>query len=206
VTFDPMGLVRALALSLTRCPGCALRPPAAHGCCDACWRTMLRPTVTTDVLALGAYPGALGAVLRRAKFGGARLALDALGDRLGELLEAAGYVALPVVPVPSHAARRRRRGSDPSAHLAERAAGPRVLHALHRTRPGRPQSRSLPHEREANVAHSFAPTAAAEALPRGARVVLLDDVLTSGATARACKGALASIDVHVAVVAVAALS
>jgi predicted amidophosphoribosyltransferase len=202
----PTRLLRLLALSLTRCPGCSSRPATASGCCDACWRTMHAPLRTPDVLAVGRYRGALGAVLRSAKFGGASLALDTLGTSLGVLLRDAGVGHLGVVPVPSHAARRRRRGPDPSSRLAQRAAAGRVLDVLRRHRHDRPQSRSPLRDRERNAAGAFALEPDAAHLVRGRSVVLLDDVLTSGATARACAAALATVDARVAVVAVAALS
>jgi predicted amidophosphoribosyltransferase len=167
---------------------------------------MLEPVRTPDVVALGRYRGALGAVLRSAKYGGATLALDTLGACLAAPLREAGAAHLPVVPVPSHDSRRRRRGPDPSWRLARRAAGTRVACVLRRRRGGRPQSSSRPVDREANVAGAFEVIAPAAHLVRGRSVVLLDDVLTSGATARACGEALASVDARVAIVVVAALS
>jgi predicted amidophosphoribosyltransferase len=198
--------VRSLAQSLTRCPGCSLRPPGPTGCCDACWRSLLEPVRTGDVLALGRYRGPLGAVLRSAKFGGATGALDALAARLAAALREDGVADLPVVPVPSHTSRRRRRGPDPSWRLARAPAPDRVVAALRRRRDDPPQSRRRPLERERNVRGAFEVVASAAPLVRGRSLVLLDDVLTSGATARACAAALARVEATVALVAVVALS
>ncbi|CAN5741621.1 hypothetical protein BH23DEI1_BH23DEI1_18610 [soil metagenome] len=167
---------------------------------------MLDPVRTADVIALGRYGGALGAILRKAKFGGASVALDALASHLSVLLDEAGVAHLPVVPVPSHRSRRLRRGDDPSWRLARAAAGARAVRALVRHRNDGPQSRTRRDARERNVAGAFTLAGAAREAIAGVPVVLLDDVLTTGATVRACRAALAEADVSVRIVAVAALA
>src|SRR5690606_2633096 len=97
-----------------------------------------------------------------------------------------------VVPVPRHRRKARRAGFDPAAWLAAELAHRLDLRvaerALLRTRETLPQADPRVVNREANVAGAFAcvsPWAVA-----GAPVLLVDDVLTSGATARACAEAL----------------
>jgi predicted amidophosphoribosyltransferase len=197
-------LLQALAASTSRCPGCGLRPPGLEGACDACWRELVDPLVTPDVVALGRYRGALGALLRAAKFGGATLALDALSARLGVLVREAGCAGLTIVPVPSHPRRRWRRGDDPSLRVARALGTGPVEPLLRRTRDAPPQSRSPRARREANVEGAF--TARQSAGHPESPIVLVDDVLTTGATLRSCAAALAAGGVSIALVAVVARS
>ncbi len=99
-----------------------------------------------------------------------------------------------VVPVPTSSAARRRRGGDPVALLARRAVvavrGPPVglrpdlvvVPALRHRRRVRDQSRLSRTERRANLRGALAVHPRAAAIVRGATVVLVDDVVTTGAT------------------------
>jgi ComF family protein len=93
-----------------------------------------------------------------------------------------------LVPVPLHARRRRERGFDQAAWLAlglqRRLWLPAEVGALVRRLDTLPQGDPRVMSRQGNVAAAFA---VHRPLPlRGRRVILVDDVFTSGATARAC--------------------
>jgi predicted amidophosphoribosyltransferase len=111
--------------------------------------------------------------------------------------EARGSGAGPVVvPVPTTAGRLRRRGYNQAELLAARLAAARSLrlvHAITRTGEGRSQTSLAPTERRENVRGAFAPVRSAEAEVAGADVLLVDDVLTTGATAGEAAGALSSM-------------
>ena len=167
------------------------------------------------MLTLGAYAGSLGAVVRAAKFDGALRLLDLLGAALGHGLErAAAHDARLrrawLVPVPSHPRRRARRGPDPSARLARAAAnastGHHVATALRRRRADPPQSTRAAGERTRNVADAFALEPQWAGRLRGRALVLVDDVLTTGATARAAARPLAAAGAEVVLVMVIAAS
>ncbi len=99
-----------------------------------------------------------------------------------------------IVPVPTSSAARRRRGGDPVSTLARRAAvvvrGPPlglrpdlvVVPALRHSRRVRDQSRLSRAERRSNLRGALAVRPHAAATVRGATVVLVDDVVTTGAT------------------------
>src|SRR5262249_46557655 len=138
---------------------------------------------------------------RRFKFEGhAELAPELarlLGARLAHL--ALGRVAF--VPVPLHRARLVERGYNQSALLAQclaRTLGGRAEpRALERTRATEQQAQLDRLARGANVRGAFRVRASAPAEP----VVLVDDVVTTGATACACVDALRKAGSEVVLVA-----
>ncbi|MEO6596509.1 MAG: hypothetical protein ABIP94_17295 [Planctomycetota bacterium] len=97
-----------------------------------------------------------------------------------------------MVPVPLHAARRRQRGFDQAEWLARRVAGRLGLMVesgvLARARATLPQGDPRVLSRERNIDGAFRLANPARIV--GRRIVLIDDVFTSGATARCCAGLL----------------
>jgi len=111
-----------------------------------------------------------------------------------------------LVPVPLHwrrAWRRRYNQSGALARVVERQTGVKLVpDALKRIRPTQQQIGLSRPQRASNVQGAFKVAAAGQALIAGRRVVLIDDVLTSGATVDACARALlrakaATVDVLV---------
>lgn len=96
-----------------------------------------------------------------------------------------------LIPVPLHRVRLRERGYNQSALLADEAVGafPRaaVWHGLKRIRPTRTQSKLAGKRRRENVKGAFAVSGDEVA---GKRVLLIDDVVTSGGTVEECAKAL----------------
>lgn len=99
-----------------------------------------------------------------------------------------------LVPVPLHRLRLLSRRYNQAALLAQalsRLSGrPAALDALRRTRATRQLANMSPNTRDAEVAGAFAVRPRRLARIEGAQVLLIDDVLTSGATAAACTRAL----------------
>ena len=100
-----------------------------------------------------------------------------------------------LVPVPLHWRRQWARRFNQSALLAEligESSGRPVVHGALRRARATPQQVGLGRaERAENVQGAFRVTGAGKAAIAGRRLVLVDDVLTSGATAGACARALA---------------
>ena len=126
------------------------------------------------------------------------------GDRvdvapaLGRHMARAGAALLQsadiLVPVPLHRRRLLTRRYNQSALLATvigRIAGCAVMpDALCRLRPSEPLGEKTRQERAESVAGAFAVRSSRKATIVGRHIVLIDDVLTTGATAGACTRAL----------------
>lgn len=101
-----------------------------------------------------------------------------------------------LVPVPLHRRRLFSRRYNQAALLATAISGisgvPAVLDALVRRRATVPLGNQSAAEREATVRDVFALRATRVAGLSGRSIVLVDDVMTSGATANACAGVLLS--------------
>ena len=97
-----------------------------------------------------------------------------------------------IVPVPLHPLKKREREFNQAERLAARlgAATEVPVHAreLRRVEPTRTQTLLTREQRAANVRHAFAVRAGCQL--EGRRVILVDDVLTTGATTSACARAL----------------
>jgi ComF family protein len=97
-----------------------------------------------------------------------------------------------IVPVPLYHARQRERGFNQAERLAaclsEAVKIPLNTRWLKRVVPTQTQTRLTREERLANVRRAFAVRRGARLA--GERVVLVDDVMTTGATTSACAGAL----------------
>lgn len=116
---------------------------------------------------------------------------EPLGDLLAQGWHTQHLAADWLIPVPLHPARQRERGYNQSELLARRLSQcvnvPHSATALTRTRLTAVQMTLDAAQRKANVAGAFA---TADARLRGARVVVIDDVCTTGATLDACAAAL----------------
>jgi ComF family protein len=159
-------------------------------CCARCRRL---PRLIDRARAIGAYDGALRAVVHALKYEGRRSLARPLGrmmrERGADILEGAACA----IPVPLHPSRRRHRGFNQAADLAGQMRIP-VASALRRVR-ATPTQTGLPAgRRHGNVRDAFAATRAAAALT-GTVVVLIDDVSTTGATLDACARALKRVGV-----------
>jgi ComF family protein len=101
-------------------------------------------------------------------------------------------------PVPTTAARMRQRGYNQAGLLAcalARATARSYADVLARTRASGSQTALQPVARRANVAGAFAVAAGFEEHLSGAHVILVDDVLTTGATAAECARTLSAAGV-----------
>lgn len=135
----------------------------------------------------GAYEGVLRHLIHLLKYGGMEFLARPLGARLAAVAAQVGPVDL-IVPVPLDRSRQRGRGFNQSELLARevgRLTGvPVDARALRRQRTTQTQTGLTHRQRRLNVRGAFvAPRPASIA---GKRIALVDDVITTGATAGAC--------------------
>jgi ComF family protein len=139
------------------------------------------------------YEGVAKRGILRLKFEGKRQSADAFADCAAQALRRSrlpGTFDL-VTAVPLSRREQRARGYNQS-ELFGRALAARIgapyRPALRKERDTRPQRECGAAERWGNVENAFA--ACPDALPRDARVLLADDIFTTGATLHACAQAL----------------
>lgn len=128
------------------------------------------------------YSGALKEMLHKLKFEGESKFLQPLAEEAAFLAQAYGESSFDmVVSVPTDAARRKQRGFDiPESIFAEALAvkGTWQPQVLERIKATAPQYGLTPDKRRSNVRGCFA----VQGDVRGAKILLVDDILTTGAT------------------------
>jgi ComF family protein len=175
------------------CPACDAPTARATAFCDRCADAVERCPRPEEhgVFAPFVHGGPLAITIHRVKFGRAQAATRALGALLREGLGGTLSRVDVVVPVPLHPRRLRERGFNQSAEIA-RALGPTVtFDALSRVRETAAQARLSREDRARNVRGAFVP-GRARAIA-GRTVLLLDDVVTTGATLSSARAALEAL-------------
>jgi ComF family protein len=177
-----------------------LAPPLCWSCqalagrgrplCDRCrgrLRFLAPAPPSAPVWAAVEYEGPARALVGALKFRGAL----GLADPMAALIAACAPVERlrgELVPVPLHPARRRQRGFNQAerlAHALGRRTGMAVRDCLLR---GGSNLRQVGRDRVARLAGPAGSVTARGPVPR--RAVLVDDVMTTGATLTACAAAL----------------
>lgn len=187
------------------CPLCAaaLREPPWPRCERCHFPRGTGRAPGTACLECGSWPASLGgarasavleppadALVHALKYGGWQELGGPMGARMARCCPLADHV---VVPVPTTKGRAKRRGYNQAALLARSYAdvlGLPFVDALERGREGPSQVDLPPDRRRGNVQGAFRIRVRLEDEVRGRNVALIDDVLTTGATAGAAAEAL----------------
>jgi ComF family protein len=183
----------ALAWNLDACPQCGLSNAGESGHCGAC---LLAPPPYTRVLAAFHYAFPVDRLLPRFKFHDDLAAGALLASLMHWALDPADTPQL-LIPVPLHRSRLRRRGYDQALELAKALSGecrlPLCRDRLVRLRATRAQTELGADARQNNIRGAFG-LRAGPLLP--AHVALVDDVMTTGATAGECARVLLAAGVR----------
>jgi ComF family protein len=181
-----------LLLSPPACAACDADVAAGVAFCAACAATVERGGPDGDPFAPFAFGGAIAVAIRRLKYDDRPDLAGPLSRLVAAACVRAGLVADLVVPVPLHPRRLAERGYNQAALLAEpiaRSLGARHLARGLVRRIDTPRQADLDRAaRLENVRDAF--SVRDDARVRAKRVLLIDDVATTGATLRACRGPL----------------
>jgi ComF family protein len=190
--FCPACLAGMQPVVSPHCPRCLLPYPAVDGHDHLCQACLLDPPPFSAVTSVALYEDCLRQAVQRFKYRGAFSLDRPLGRLLAAALEADPAAGRPdlLVPVPLHVSRLRRRGYNQSLLLARglgrRWRVPVPARLLVRTRPTIPQQGLKAAERRRNLKGAFRIRKPLD----GETVLLVDDVMTTGATARECSRVL----------------
>jgi ComF family protein len=189
-----------------------LLPPACPGCgregeiiCASCRKSLERRLDEPAGVPLGlpsklpagivqlewcaAYNGPARACVHALKYDGERRLVEPMAQIMARRWARAGVGGDILVPVPVHAARKRQRGFDQAELLARGVGtqlGLRVLNGIRRSTKTTAQHALGRGARATNVGHAFVIDPRNGGEVRGAWVVLIDDLTTTGATLAGC--------------------
>jgi ComF family protein len=174
-----------------------IEPPWCEKCGEPfvtdrlCTNCRNHPLVIDHIRSVALFEGVLRQAIHRFKYERLSGMAEPFGNMLADYWQAAQLAADWLIPVPLHPSRERDRGYNQSELLARQLARhvdvPVSSKGLRRTRATAVQMTLNAAERRENVAGAFE---CVEANVRGARVVIVDDVGTTGATLDACAQAV----------------
>ena len=177
----------------TRCSRCALRVPAGVAVCGEC---LLDPPPFGATTCVADYAFPWDRLIGRFKYAGAHGLAALLADELAQALQPLAPATRPdaVLPLPLSDHRLAERGYDQAwelaRHLARRLGLPAWPQALQRRFDTPPQAEAGRAARLRQLSGAFQVDARAAPLLQGRHLALVDDVMTTGATAREAASAL----------------
>ncbi len=201
--FTPQRILRQLfdisvdLLFPPRCAGC-VRVDAVW--CEQCQEDLeatdypghVRPLEPLSGMASsGVHQGVIREAVQGLKYGNARILAAPLGDRLVTQLSRMNWTIDMIVPVPLHTSRLAERGYNQAQllgeHVAKETSIPCLPDAVHRQRHTQSQVTLNAAERQMNMVDAFQ---AHPPIVSSQRILIIDDVYTTGATLSACGQAL----------------
>lgn len=176
-------------LACVKC-GAPVKEGHEGGRCPQCYH---KPMKFNSAYALAAYEGVMKELIHRVKFGADDVLARRLGLRAGNLLLQKKAVFDVVVPVPISQARIKKRGFNQALVVAGgigKKCGKRVVDAVKKSKDAPPQAQLKLEDRIKSPVGCYEIIPGGEERIFGKIVLLVDDVLTTGATASECTDVL----------------
>jgi len=182
---------------LPACPFCGAAKEKAEGECESCkpeWEKLALPGKQKKPFACYAYDGVVKTAVWQFKYSRLEDMAHFMAGHIADMLKRQKVSADIVSYVPLHKSKRKKRGFDQTQRLAEAVAGEMGLpleKTLRRIKRTQTQAKLTAENRKQNVKNAF--ICDADTLTdKKSVIILLDDVLTTGATMAAAVSALNS--------------
>ena len=184
----------------SNCPLC--QRPTSEELCQECYRNLQKCHLSNPsflwqnplpVFVWGTYSGTLKRAVAAMKYENQPQIARPLGQWLGEAWQAnspkfSQQIQLVVVPIPLHASKKKQRGYNQAALIAQsfcETTGFKLkLNGLERVRETKAQYVLSASEREKNLAQAFGLGRDFHRHNSSTQVLLVDDIYTTGATAK----------------------
>jgi len=185
-----------------RCPSCGAATATQGSLCVDCWGELEFPTAQakandarhSGIVAATIYNDMSRELLLKFKHGGKIALAPLLGKMMASRIHLQDGEQALIIPVPLHRTRIWRRGFNQAAMLAREIAkagkGTLIVDALIRRKRTPSLGNMNAEKRRQALAGAIAVRAGAKETIKGRSIILVDDVLTSGATSAACVEAL----------------
>ncbi|WP_347257318.1 ComF family protein [Methylocaldum sp.] len=182
------GCRQSLPYNIMACPRCAI--PIESPVPQVCGSCQKKPPVFHSAFAVFRYEEPVRHLIHSLKFGARYPCGRLLGILMAEKLAALKETPCAIMPVPLHPSRYRQRGFNQAIEIARTVSRrldiPLDLHSCRRICATAAQAELPAKQRRKNLRNAFA----VETPIEHRHVAILDDVITTGATAKELAGAL----------------
>ncbi|HHO55732.1 MAG TPA: ComF family protein [Trueperaceae bacterium] len=188
---------------LSRCPVCKENASSALGACKTCQNSLFSPQIEDDLVYLGDYKARLEHAVKALKFKHSHRLSKLFANELAKTIKKANWQADIICPIPLHWSRYLERGYNQSALVAKDLAKNLDIEfnkLLIRQKKTKQQAKLNKQEREINLNNAFS---LKNIDIRNKTIILLDDVITSGATINAAVSILEQAKAKIKIAAIA---
>lgn len=188
---------------LSRCPICKENASSSLGACKSCQNSLFNPKSSSNLIYLGDYSAKLERAIKALKFHNSHRLSKLFAKELAKEIEKGKWQIDIVCPIPLHWSRYLERGYNQSGLVAKDLAKELNIEfskLLIRSKKTKQQAKLTRLERKNNLIDAFY---LKNINIRNKRIILLDDVITSGATIESAVNILNSAGAKVKVVSIA---